>query len=145
MIWYGLKIKKKLVNQFHGNCSSKTPSFRGIKSVFRDVKSCFNASWGFRGLKVRACEIGARGFATTLHGILISMKQHVLPRSDRQCSNVEACVWRAVSSALSQYLQEAFLAQMSLDVLIAGLTPFFTLGMLVALVWRCRSLDNTTK
>ena len=46
MIWCGLKNKENdhlLVNQFHGN-------FREIKSVFRDVKWCFNASWGFKGL-----------------------------------------------------------------------------------------------
>ena len=53
MIWCGLKIKVNhhvLVNQFHGNFNSKTLCFRKIKSVFRDVKRCFNASWGLKEL-----------------------------------------------------------------------------------------------
>ena len=54
MIWCGLKIKQNcpvLVNQFHRNFHSKTPSCRKFKSVFRDIKWCFNASWGLKGLK----------------------------------------------------------------------------------------------
>ena len=53
MTWCGLKIKENynvLVNQFHGNFRSKTLSCREIKYVFRDVKWCFNASWGLKGL-----------------------------------------------------------------------------------------------
>ena len=42
-----------LVNQFHGNFRSKTLSFRKIKYVFSDVKWCFNASWGLKGLTIR--------------------------------------------------------------------------------------------
>ena len=45
MIWSGWKIKENcyvLVNQFHGNIHSKTPSYRKIKSVFRDLKWCFD-------------------------------------------------------------------------------------------------------
>ena len=41
----GVKNKENyhvLVNQFHGNCHYKTPSCRKIRSVFRDVKWCFN-------------------------------------------------------------------------------------------------------
>ena len=52
MIWCGLRITENcyvLVNQFHGNFRSKTLSCREIKSVFRDVKWCFNASWGLKG------------------------------------------------------------------------------------------------
>ena len=55
MIWSGLKIKENchiLLNKFLGNFHSKTPSCRKSKSVFRDVKWCFNASWGLKGLKV---------------------------------------------------------------------------------------------
>ena len=55
MICCGWKIKENchvLVNQFHGNCYSQTTSCRKIRSVFRDVKCCFNASWGLKGLKV---------------------------------------------------------------------------------------------
>ena len=55
MIWSGWKIKEKnhvLVNQFYGNFLSKTPSGRKIRCVFRDVKWCFNASWGLKGLRV---------------------------------------------------------------------------------------------
>ena len=53
MIWCGLKIIENchvLVNQFHGNFRSKKFCCRKIKSVFRDVKWCFNASWGLKGL-----------------------------------------------------------------------------------------------
>ena len=53
MIWCGLKIKENhhvLVNQSHGIFCSKTVCCRKIKSVFRDVKWCFNASWGLKGL-----------------------------------------------------------------------------------------------
>ena len=55
MIWVGWKIKENyhvLVNQFHWNFHSKTPSCIKIKSVFRDVKWCFNASWGLKGLNL---------------------------------------------------------------------------------------------
>ena len=40
-----------LLNQFHGNFRSKTLGCRRIKFVFRDVKWCFSASWGVKGLK----------------------------------------------------------------------------------------------
>ena len=54
MTWGGLKIKENchvLINQFHGAFRSKPLCYRKIMSVFRDVKSCFNASWGLKGLK----------------------------------------------------------------------------------------------
>ena len=53
MIWCGWKRKENchvLVNQFHGNFPPKTPSCREINCVFRDVKWCFNASCGLKGL-----------------------------------------------------------------------------------------------
>ena len=53
MIWSGWEIEENchvLVNQLHGNLHSKTPSYWKIKSVFRDVKWCFNASWRLKGL-----------------------------------------------------------------------------------------------
>ena len=53
MIWCGWKSKENchvLVNLFHGNIHSKTLCCSKIKSVFRDVKWCFNASWGLKGL-----------------------------------------------------------------------------------------------
>ena len=53
MIWCGWKIKKNYhvkVNQFHGHFHSKIPSCRKIRWVFRDVKWCFIASWGLKGL-----------------------------------------------------------------------------------------------
>ena len=58
MIWSGWKSKEivmywYLVNQFHGHFRSKTLGFRKINSVFRDVKWCFNASWGLKGLSVK--------------------------------------------------------------------------------------------
>ena len=54
MIWCGLKIIENchvLVNQFHGNIHSKILVVGKLKSVFRDVKWCFNASWGLKGWK----------------------------------------------------------------------------------------------
>ena len=39
-----------VVNQFHGNIHSKTLGCRKIKSVFRDVKWCFNAARGLKWL-----------------------------------------------------------------------------------------------
>ena len=53
MIWCGLQIKENyhvFVNQFHGNFHSQTPICRKIISVVRNVKWCFNASWGLKGL-----------------------------------------------------------------------------------------------
>ena len=43
--------------------------------------------------------------------------------SDRQGSNFESCVWRAVSSQSSHHPQEVFLAQFSLYVHKGGLKP----------------------
>ena len=60
MTWSEWKIKENchvLVNQFHGNFNSKTLGCRKIKSVFRNVKLCFNASWGFKGLKQRCVNV----------------------------------------------------------------------------------------
>ena len=53
MSWSGRKNEENcddLVKEFHGNCPSKTVSCRKIKSVFRDVKWCFHASRGLKGL-----------------------------------------------------------------------------------------------
>ena len=55
MIWCGLKIKETyhvLANQFHGIFHSKTLVFWKIRYVFRNVKWCFNASWGLKGLTI---------------------------------------------------------------------------------------------
>ena len=43
--------------------------------------------------------------------------------SDRQGSNFESCVWRAVSSQSSHHPQEVLLAQLSLYVHKGGLKP----------------------
>ena len=43
--------------------------------------------------------------------------------SDRQGSNFESCVWRAVSSQSSHHPQEVLLAQFSLYVHKGGLKP----------------------
>ena len=53
MIWSGWKIQENyhvFVNQFLGNFRSKTLCCGKITCVFRDVKWCFNASWGLKGL-----------------------------------------------------------------------------------------------
>ena len=60
MIWCCLKIKENchvLVNQFHGNFRFKTLGCRKIKSVFRDVKWCFNASGGLKGTHPYRCRV----------------------------------------------------------------------------------------
>ena len=57
MIWSEWKIKENchvLANQFFGNFRSKTLGCWKIKPVFRDVKWCFNASCGLKGLR---CEL----------------------------------------------------------------------------------------
>ena len=38
------------VKQFHQNFRSKPPRFQETKSIFRDAKWYFDASWGFKGL-----------------------------------------------------------------------------------------------
>ena len=53
IIWCGLKIKENcdvLVCRFNGNFYSETLGCRKIKCVFRDLKWCFNASWGLKWL-----------------------------------------------------------------------------------------------
>ena len=48
-----VKNCRVLVNKFLGNIHSKPPSCGKFKSVFRDVKWCFNASWGLKGLRAK--------------------------------------------------------------------------------------------
>ena len=56
--------------------------------------------------------------------------------SDRQGSNFESCVWRAVSSQLSYHPQEVLLATFSLCVHMCGLNPIhcisFSLRLLIS-------------
>ena len=40
-----------MVKQFNGNFHSKTLNYREIKYIFMDVKRCFNASLGLKGLR----------------------------------------------------------------------------------------------
>ena len=59
MIWCGWKIKTnclEFVNQFQGNLHSKISNYRKIRSSFGDVKWCFNASWGLKGLIGEECK-----------------------------------------------------------------------------------------
>ena len=58
MIWSRWEIKENchvLVKQFQGNFHNKTPSCRENRSVYSDVKWCFNASWGLKGLMSEFC------------------------------------------------------------------------------------------
>ena len=53
MTWWGWKSKENchvLVKLFNGNFHSKTFGCSKIKYVFRDVKWCFNASRGLKGV-----------------------------------------------------------------------------------------------
>ena len=55
MTWCEWKSKENchvLVNQFHRNFRSETLGCRKTKSVFRDVKWCFIASWGLKELSL---------------------------------------------------------------------------------------------
>ena len=55
MTWRGWQINKNchvLVKQVHGNFLPKTLSCKKIKLVLRDVKWCFYASWGLKGLNI---------------------------------------------------------------------------------------------
>ena len=92
MIWCGLKIKENcyvLVNHFHENFHSKTPSCRKIKSVFRDVKWCFNASWGLKGLRVEGLtEMTWPDTQTLLRELLLRMKFSI-----RWISNSHKIFW----------------------------------------------------
>ena len=61
--WRWLEVREKVkenchvfVNQFLGNIHSKTFGCWKIESVFGDVKWCFNASWGLKGL---VCDRGS--------------------------------------------------------------------------------------
>ena len=60
MTWNKGKIKQNchvLVNQFHGKFYSKALSCGKIKYVHRNLKWCFNASWGLKGLNKCNCSL----------------------------------------------------------------------------------------
>ena len=55
-MWFKNKENRHvLINQLHGNFRSKILYCRKIRCVFRDVKRCFNASWGLKGLTYGQC------------------------------------------------------------------------------------------
>ena len=92
------------------------------------------------GLKLPAWKVGDRGFDPTLafkfqrnkmflSRSLVKIQYYGEPlwpfsASDRQGSNFESCVWRAVSSHSSRHPQEVLLAQFGLYVHIWPKTPF---------------------
>ena len=85
VVW---KIKENchvLVNQFHGNFRSKTLGCRGIKSVFRDVKWCFNASWGLKGLNCIVRLVVVQWLTLTCAG----NRAYSTTRSMLLCNNLE--------------------------------------------------------
>ena len=66
-------------------------------------------------------------------------REVVCSASDRQGSNFESCVWRAVSSHSSHHPQEVFLAQFSLDVHRGGLKSHsfhFLVQWLMLAAWK---------
>ena len=88
-------------------------------------------------VKAAAWKVGDCGFEPTL-AFKFQIKKMFLPRSlvmiqycgevacsfsDRQCSNFESCVWRAVSSHSSHHPQEDLLARFSLYMHTGGLKP----------------------
>ena len=106
MIWCGWKIKENcsvLVNQFHGNFRSKTPSCGGIQSVFRDVKWCFNASWWPKGLndyKILCCRI--QNYTNKYWDLIISV-------NDVHCFTSNSITWIIIYKlyyACLQYTQQ---------------------------------------
>ena len=87
MTWCGLKIKENyhiLVNKFHGNFRSKTLSFKKIKSVFRDVKWCFNASWGLKGLTLGA--FASHGSTSHIFKKIYYMKNGIIRHNEEVLS-----------------------------------------------------------
>ena len=89
-------------------------------------------------LKLPAWKVGDRGFKTRLHlsfketKCYFPLKYSILwgacvtesLASDRQGSNFESCVWRAVLSHSSHHPQEVLLAQFSLYWYKGGLKPY---------------------
>ena len=65
----------------------------------------------------QACHGGTCGFIP----VFKLYKQNDSSFPDRQCSNFEFCVWKAVSSVLSHHPQEILLVQFSLCVDKSGI------------------------
>ena len=73
-VWRWFENYHVLVKPFHGNFRSKTLACRKIKSVFRDVKWCFNASWGLKGLSVNHNN-NVKMFSTCASRLLYALAQ----------------------------------------------------------------------
>ena len=75
-----------LVNQFHGNFHSKTLGCRKIRSVFKDVKWCFNAPWGLN------CNLSQ----SILQNEIVKLYHpHTSPASTKCCANEVYC-WTSI-------------------------------------------------
>ena len=131
-----------------------------VLSVSRLGRAGFLVQW----LKLLAWKVGGRGFKPH-SGIQVSREQNVSSQltrkrfniveslrdrevantaSDRQGSNFESCVWRAVSSHLSDHSREVLLAQFSLYVHRKGPeTPFISFAG--CSIHRDRCPANTTR
>ena len=80
----------------------------------------------------------------TVAGLILSIvgtlrgREVACSASDRQGSNFESCVWRAVSSHASHHRQEVILAQFSLYVHKGGLKPDSFHFCLIRVLYGCR-------
>ena len=103
--WCDVKIKENcyaLVNQVHRNFRSNTLCCRKIKSVFRDVKWCFNASWGLKQLTTTVC---FRMKSVSLRVLMLKNQQY-LPQSVLFGSWFLsiACLTKCISQSVSSHI-----------------------------------------
>ena len=114
---------------------------RKRNNIYSDVSLMYRAGALMQWVKLPAWEVGDRGFEPHC-GLQVLKKQNVpfsltrkdsilwgapvterRARTDRQGSNFESCVWRAVSSHSSHHPQELLMVQFSLCVHKGGLKP----------------------
>ena len=77
---------------------------------------------GIQVSKKQKCFFSAYSYKINIVGSLCD-REVACSASNRQGSNLESCVWRAVSSHLSHHPQDVLLAQFSLYVHKGGLKP----------------------
>ena len=129
MICCGSKIKENchvLVNQFHENIHSKSPSYRKIKSVFRDLKWSFNASWGLKVLR----------HTDVLSGLLVMHTWWVYYRYTTLCCDADSSPEELFAPATIAFLH-CFLSLFQCDFKRSHENPSFASGNYFAIVLNC--------
>ena len=102
----GWKIKE---NCHAGNFPSKTIGCREIKFVLRDVKWCFNASWGLKGLRGGYCIVNkhvssAEWWTSALDAGLI-FNQYWLTQRDHPIHTTSLCMHAAFTKYVCVLVQ----------------------------------------